>query len=182
LSGTATTIIILIISNFLGGYTKKINNARISSSRKLQKNSIVSYMHNLLHKENKNSKDDEEFENQIRIARQTYYSSDNTSDNTSENSIKSDKSEEEDKTKLEGIPVQKLNIKKIRKRKNINKKLDSINENVIDETYEDTNIIPCEEEEEEDINENLKKNDQELFDENNKVEIYIDGNFIEATV
>lgn len=183
LSGTATTIIILIISNFLGGYTKKINNARISTSKKLQKNSIVSYMHNLLHKENKNSKDDEEFENQIRIARKTYYSSDNTSDNTSENSIKSDKSEEEDKTKLEGIPVQKLNIKKIRKRKNINKKLDSIDENVIGETYEDTNIIPCEEEEEDqDINENLKKNDQELFDENNKVEIYIDGNFIEATV
>jgi len=50
---------------------------------------------------------------------------------------------------------------------------------VIGETYEDTNIIPCEEE---DINENLEKNDQELFDENNKVEIYIDGNFIEATV
>ena len=54
---------------------------------------------------------------------------------------------------------------------------------MIGETYEDTNIIPCEEEkEDQDINENLEKNDQELFDENNKVEIYIDGNFIEATV
>lgn len=173
LSGTATTIIILIISNFLGGYTKKINDARISSSRKLQKNSIVSYMHNLLHKENKNSKDDEEFENQIKIARQTYYSSDNTSDNTSEDSIKF---VNKDTTSLEGIPVQKLDLKKIRKRKSLKKKLDSINENVSEEKKKDSDIILCED----DVIKNF--DDQTLIDENNKVEIYVDGNFIETTV